>query len=201
MANYLPSGFGLSGMMQGISSFGMGMLPPQPKPGTFGSQFTGMGGPRRSGRSYLDQGRMAERDARRWDRGQRRALADMELGGGGGGRGSSRGSSRGGGAGGGTGGLPQIPLMPMTMGDINDQALINYGNAPGLGQEMAGAQARVQGGIGGLGDFGMIQQRNNPSLNPEANMAQARMRFRQMSRLGYGRPGGLVGAAQQALFS
>jgi hypothetical protein len=157
--------------------------------GSFGSPFSNkMGQSYASGRSYLDPNRMAEREARRWDRAQRTSLANMQSGGGG--------RSGGGGFRGGPMGQLDLP-PPMSPEEINDMAMVN---TPGMGPQAAMAQARIMGGQGNVGDFGILQQRNAPGMSSDYNNAIARQRFRQASRLGYGRPGGLVGAAQQALF-
>lgn len=142
-----------------------------------------MGRSYKSGRGYWDPERMSERYAK----------AQLQYA-----EGRARGGSGGGGGGprGGGGQLPQMPKMPFSPEDMADQSIINFGNAPTLGQDYAQSLARTQYGLGTISDFGLMQQRNNPSVAPEVNMAAARQRFRRTAWLNNG---GLMGAAQQAL--
>lgn len=143
----------------------------------------------KNGRGYWDPERMEERFAR-----AKLTAAENYAEGG-----------RGGGGGGGRGGLgagvPAAPQMPFSYENMADRALVNFGNAPAMGQDYAQSLARMQNGLGTAGDFTLLQQRNNPSMAPEANMANARLKSRQYAWMRQMRPpGGLVGAAQQALF-
>jgi hypothetical protein len=115
------------------------------------------------------------------------------------------GGSRGGG--GGYGGAPF--QQPGAMGasppeyrpeEVADMAAINFGNAPSLGQDYAQAQARLSTNMGGVGDLALIQQRNNPSMGSDYNQAISRQQYRSMLRNGHRPVGGLVAAAQRALF-
>lgn len=147
-----------------------------------------MGRSYKSGRGYWDPERMDERYAR-----ASLKYAEGRAGGGGGG-------SRGGGGYGG-GGQPPMPLLndqplfgPADLGDLQS---INFGNAPSLGQDYAGALSRTQLGLGGVGDYQLMQQRTNPSQSSNYNDAIARMKFRRFALMRKG----LLGAAQQALIT
>lgn len=156
--------------------------------GGFGSPFSGlMGQSYKSGRGYMDQGRATER----WNRWEDRAIRQKMAGGYGGG------GSRGGYG----GGQPPMPLLndqplfgPADLGDLQS---INFGNAPSLGQDYAGALSRTQLGLGGVGDYQLMQQRTNPSQSSNYNDAIARMKFRRFALMRKG----LLGAAQQALIT
>lgn len=157
----------------------------------FGSAFGGLsqeGGP--SGRSWLDPQRFEERGMRRYDRAQR----------GFGGAGGSGGSRGGGGS---FGQSPDMgPQELLTPEAINDLAIIGFGNAPGMGQDFAQAQARAQGNIATLGDFGLMAQRNAPSMGSDYNNAIARRQFAAYDRrrLMNARQGRLVSDAMAALY-
>jgi hypothetical protein len=141
------------------------------------------------GRGYMDPNRANERYARWDDRMARQKIAGMGGGGG----------SRGGG-----GMVPQLPFssQPFSQQDITDAGLINFGNAPGMGQDLAQAQARASAGTANLGDFSLITQRNSPSMSPDYNNAIARQQFNAFNRrrMMQKKQGGLVSSAQEALY-
>jgi hypothetical protein len=152
----------------------------------------GMAGATASGRSYMDPNRAQERYNRWGDRQLRQQMAG--------------GAGRGYGGGGGYGARDDNPLRKpitswyeavtkrpsFTQQGLTDMATLNRASAPNALPGVAEAQARVQGGIGTVGDYGMLTRQENPRGMPQAQQALARIRFNEQQ--------GLLGAVQRSFY-
>lgn len=200
-----PSRFGFSGLAgfnQLQKNYNQGF-----RPGTGGEDEFGnrLEDPFRagvaSGRSYMDPNRAQERIDRWKDRSIRQNMAG----------GQQRMPSYGGGGGGGgpQGLLARLNENPLQKpiknwqdlikrqkqplgASIADMAQLNRASRPNGIDGSAEALARIQAGVGDVGDYAMNARQENPNSLPETQAALGRIRFGQQR--------GIRGAMSQALF-